>query len=60
MQLSRTLHPPAGANPIVIALTAADWPFLLAPVLLGALAMVLVALVFNNMPRTRKYPSYWW
>ena len=60
MQLSRTLHPPAGANPIVIALRAADWSFLLAPVLLGALAMVLVALVFNNIPRARKYPSYWW
>ena len=60
MQLSRTLPPPAGANPIVIALSAADWSFLLAPVLLGALAMVLEALVFNNIPRARKYPSYWW
>jgi len=36
MQLTRTVHPPAGANPVLIMLGGADWWFLLMPLLASA------------------------
>jgi CBS-domain-containing membrane protein len=60
MQLTHTVHPPAGATPLVIMLTAPDWWFLLTPVLTGSLALVLLALVFNNLAHRRHYPLFWW
>ncbi|HYD15124.1 MAG TPA: HPP family protein [Hyphomicrobium sp.] len=48
MMLTDTVHPPAGANPIVVALTHASWTFLAAPVLVGAAAIVLAAAAYNR------------
>ncbi len=59
MQVTRTVHPPAGSNPVIVMLTAPAWKFLLVPTLAGAVILVLVALVFNNLPRERAYPKYW-
>lgn len=59
MQLTRTLHPPAGANPLVVLLAGADWGFLFSPVLIGALVIVVVALATNNLMAGRRYPLYW-
>ena len=59
MQLTRTVHPPAGSNPVIVMLTAPAWDFLLTPTLLGALILVLVAVFFNNFPKDRAYPKYW-
>lgn len=59
MQLTRTVHPPAGSNPVIVMLSAPAWNFLLTPTLLGAVILVIVALVFNNIPKERAYPKYW-
>lgn len=59
MMLTRTLHPPAGSNPIIVFLAMPQWGFLLFPTLFGALAMVVVALVYHRASR-RRYPMYWW
>ena len=42
MLLSKTTHPPAGANPILIMLSGQSWGFLITPVLIGAVIIVLV------------------
>jgi len=42
MLLTKTTHPPAGANPILIMLTGQSWSFLLTPVLFGAVVIILV------------------
>ncbi|MBW3695328.1 HPP family protein [Vibrio sp. T187] len=42
MLLTKTTHPPAGANPILIMLSAQSWGFIVTPVLIGAVAIVLV------------------
>ncbi|MDO6708577.1 HPP family protein [Photobacterium sp. 1_MG-2023] len=42
MLLTKTTHPPAGANPLLIMLTGQSWSFLVTPVLIGALVMVLI------------------
>lgn len=59
MQLTRTLHPPAGADPLLVMLTGAGWSFLLTPVLLGAALIVLVACGYHRATRT-SYPTAWW
>lgn len=59
MMLTRTVHPPAGSNPVIIYLLQPGWGFLLAPTLLGALVLVLVTLLYNNATRAARYPKYW-
>lgn len=59
MQLTRTVHAPAGADPLAVMLVHAGWDFLLFPAAIGAVAIVLVALVINNLAPERAYPRYW-
>jgi CBS-domain-containing membrane protein len=59
MMGTRTVHPPAGSNPVIVFLMKPDWHFLLYPTCAGALLLVAVALVYNNVTRTAKYPKYW-
>lgn len=42
------LHPPAAGNPIVVMTSAASWPFLVVPILIGAIALVLIAAAFHR------------
>lgn len=59
MMVTRTVHPPAGSNPVIVFLTQPTWGFLLFPTLVGALVLVVVALIYNNATRDTKYPKYW-
>lgn len=60
MDLTRTVHPPAGANPIVIMLSGkATLSFLLMPILLGVALLLLIALAINNVGG-RRWPVRWW
>ncbi len=60
MKLSRTVHPPACSNPLIIlALHQASWTFLLLPSLAGAGAIVLAALFYHNLRRAERWPKYW-
>ncbi|MBA6340270.1 HPP family protein [Colwellia sp. MB02u-10] len=49
MLLTKTTHPPAGANPMLIMLTGQSWSFLFTPVLLGSCVIVLLGLVLNKL-----------
>lgn len=59
MMITRTVHPPAGSNPIIIFLSGATWDFLLFPTLTGSILLVVVALIYNNVGQGRYYPEYW-
>ncbi len=59
MMATRTVHPPAGSNPVIVFLAQPDWSFALFPVAAGALLLVLIALVYNNATRDERYPHYW-
>ncbi|KZM43041.1 membrane protein [Marinomonas sp. SBI22] len=60
MQFFRAVHPPAGANPLVILMAgSAGFDFLLLPVLLGSIVLVGVAAVINNAKADAKWPLYW-
>lgn len=59
MHITRTTHPPAGADPIVVIMSGSSWSFLVTPVLVGSLVIVLSALLINNLDKDRKYPIFW-
>lgn len=60
MKLTRTVHPPACSNPLIVcALNQAGWGFLLFPTLTGAGLIVLVALFYHNLRREGRWPKYW-
>lgn len=60
MMLTKTTHPPAGANPIIIMLGSYNWNYLWSPVLLGAVIIILIALILNNFRENRFYPTFWY
>lgn len=64
MHATRTLHPPGGATALIAVLGGEKvhelgYLYVLVPVASGALIMLLVALLINNIPKTRKYPDFW-
>ncbi|MHB1950517.1 MAG: HPP family protein [Acidiferrobacteraceae bacterium] len=59
MQLTRTVHPPAGSNPVIIMLAHAGWSFLLRPTLFGVLILQTAALLYHSFVKRRCYPTYW-
>jgi CBS-domain-containing membrane protein len=64
MHMTKTLHPPGGATAL-IAVIGGDkihklgYLYVLAPVGLGAAIMLIVALLVNNIPGSRRYPEFW-
>ena len=64
MHATRTAHPPGSATALIAVIgdeTVHNLGFLYAllPVAAGALVLLLVALAVNNIPRSRRYPEYW-
>ena len=59
MMLTRTPHPPAASNPVIVMLAQPTWSFLLFPTLVGAVLIVVVALIYNNLQPEKNYPKYW-
>ena len=59
MIVTRTVHPPAGSNPVIVFLAGAKWTFLITPTFIGAVILVIVALFYINIDRKQHYPSYW-
>lgn len=64
MHVTRTLHPPGGATALIAVIggeqvRALGFLYALAPVGLGALIMLAVALVVNNLSPKRRYPLFW-
>ena len=49
MQITNTVHPPAGANPIIAILGAKTFEFVIMPVALGASFIVIFALIYNKI-----------
>ena len=49
MQITNTVHPPAGANPIIAILGAKTFEFVIMPVAIGASFIVIFALIYNKV-----------
>jgi CBS-domain-containing membrane protein len=59
MHLTRTFHPPAGIDPILVVTHALPASFLLAPVALGAIALALFAAVWHRLVTKVPWPQRW-
>ena len=49
MMLTKTVHPPAGANPVIAILGAKTFEFVIMPVAIGASFIVIFALIYNKL-----------
>ena len=58
MIVTDTIHPPAGANPIIVILTGQGISFVLFPVAVGAFMLVVFAYLYNKLLK-RNYPLKW-
>lgn len=61
MALTKTVHPPAGATALLAVVSDDSIPlgwWLVPVILLGAVLMLVVAVIINNIQR--KFPQYWW
>ena len=64
MHATKTLHPPGGATALIAVIGSTKihhlgyW-YALMPTGLGAAIMLVVALVVNNIPPSRRYPEFW-
>ncbi|MBM3223849.1 MAG: HPP family protein, partial [Candidatus Tectomicrobia bacterium] len=65
MLLTRTLHPPGGATALIAVIggekiRALGLLYPLMPAGLGAMILLLIGLLANNLAAHREYPLYWW
>jgi hypothetical protein len=65
MHLTRTFHPPAGIDPLVVVTNNMSWSFLIVPVGIGALLLALFAFTWHNLVarganKGDKWPIRWW
>ncbi len=64
MHATRTLHPPGGATALIAVIGSPKihnlgYLYAVIPAGSGAAIMLLVAVLINNIPKTRQYPEYW-
>ena len=64
MHITKTLHPPGGATALIAVIGSEKihnlgFLYAIIPSGLGAIIMLLVALIVNNIPKTRRYPEFW-
>jgi CBS-domain-containing membrane protein len=65
MHATKTLHPPGGATALIAVISgpkiaSLGYFYALVPVGAGALIMLAVALMVNNLAPRRRYPEFWW
>ena len=64
MHATKTLHPPGGATGLIAVIGSQKvhdlgYLYVLIPVGLGAVIMLVIALLVNNLSKNRRYPEFW-
>jgi CBS-domain-containing membrane protein len=64
MHATKTLHPPGGATALIAVIGGESvhklgYLYAIIPAAVGASIMLAVALIVNNIPKTRRYPEFW-
>ena len=64
MHLTRSIHPPGGATALIAVIGSEhihqlSYWYVLSPIFTGAVIMLIVALLVNNLSPYRRYPEYW-
>ncbi len=56
MQMTGTLHPPAGLNPFIIVTLSPGWEYFFVPIGTGAVLLVILAWLFHKITQPGVYP----
>ena len=56
MILFDVVHPPAGANPIIIIMVSVSLDYLINPIITGSLIIVFFGIILNRLILKKKYP----
>jgi len=64
MLATKTLHPPGGATALIAVIGGTKihnlgFLYALIPAGTGAIMLLVIALLVNNLSKSRKYPEYW-
>ena len=64
MHATKTLHPPGGATALIAVIGGESvhklgYLYAIIPAAVGASIMLAIALIVNNIPKTRRYPEFW-
>ena len=64
MHATKTLHPPGGATALIAVIGSnkihsLGYLYAFIPAGLGAVVMLVIALLVNNIPKSRRYPDFW-
>jgi CBS-domain-containing membrane protein len=64
MHATKTLHPPGGATALIAVIGSQKihnlgYLYAIIPAGSGAVIMLIVALLINNIPKSRQYPEFW-
>ena len=64
MLATKTLHPPGGATALIAVIGGAKihnlgFLYALIPAGTGAVILLVIALLVNNLSKSRRYPEYW-
>jgi CBS-domain-containing membrane protein len=60
MHLTRTFHPPAGIDPLIVVTNNLPWTFLAAPVAIGACLLAAFAFTWHKVVQHDAWPTRWW
>ena len=55
----KVTHPPAGGNPIAVMIGGVSFPFLVFPIMAGAITIIIGGIIYNSLILKRKYPITW-
>ncbi len=58
-QITRMVHPPAGAVALLGVLGQASWQYIFTPVLAGSVVIVICTVLFSHAAPGRTYPQHW-
>lgn len=59
MFVTRTFHPPAGIDPLLVVSANLPWTFIAAPVLAGALLLTAFAFIWHRWVQRQPWPEHW-
>ena len=55
----KVTHPPAGGNPIAVMIGGVSFPFLVFPIMAGAITIIIGGIIYNSLILKKKYPITW-
>ena len=56
MILTKVVHPPAGANPIIVIMGSVSLDYIINPIIIGSLIILAFGIILNRLILKKKYP----